>query len=238
MAGWHVEWALLDMNGTLLDPGGIAEPLGGGTEERRLVSEAFHEALLLTMADTLSGGSWRPLPEYLAATLERALRARGRELTQLEAAIQRAGRMDLFPEARAALARLQEAGLHTGVLTNSSTDAAERALESAGLRDCLDVVIGSDGVQTYKPHPRVYEHAATSLATDPGQMCLVAAHAWDVMGAMRARLRGGWVARSERWLVPIVSAPDVQGEDLQEVAAKLVMHVRSGRGRPIATPRR
>jgi hypothetical protein len=37
---------------------------------------------------------------------------------------------------------------------------------------------------------------------------------WDVMGAMRAGLRGAWVARKERWLVPIVSEPDVRGEDL------------------------
>lgn len=222
MPGWRVGWVLFDMNGTLLDPSGMAEPLGGGDAERQLVTEAFHEALLLTMADTLSGGCWRPLPEYLRAALERVLRAGGRDLASLEAAIERAGTMDAFPEAQAALAQLREAGLRAGVLTNSATDAAEHALESAGLRDLLEVVIGSDGVRTYKPHPRVYEHAAARLRTDPGQLCLVAAHAWDVMGAMRAGLRGAWVARSERWLVPIVPAPDVQGEDLEEVAAKLV----------------
>lgn len=224
MPGWRVGWVLFDMNGTLLDPSGMAEPLGGGDEERRLVTEAFHEALLLTMADTLSGGSWRPLPEYLRAALERVLRASGRDPASLEAAIERAGALDAFPEAQAALAKLREAGLRTGVLTNSSTDAAEHALESAGLRDLLEVVIGNDGVRTYKPHPGVYEHAAARLGADPDQLCLVAAHAWDVMGAKRAGLRGGWVARTERWLVPIVPAPDVQGEDLEEVAAKLVAH--------------
>jgi hypothetical protein len=38
------------------------------------------------------------------------------------------------------------------------------------------------------------------------------------MGAMRAGLRGGWVARGERWLVPVVPEPDLRGEDLEEVA--------------------
>ena len=207
---------------TLLDPAAMAEPLGGGAEERRLVSESFHEALLLTMADTLSGGAWRPLPDYLRAAIERNLRARGRGLAAVDAVIKRAGSMDAFPEAIAALATLQEAGLHTGVLTNSSTDAAEHALASAGLRDRLEVVIGSDEVRTYKPHPRVYEGAVERLGIQPERLCLVAAHAWDVMGAMRAGLRGAWVARSERWLVPVVPEPDVRGADLQDVASKLV----------------
>ncbi len=221
MGDWRVSWALFDLNGTVLDPSGIAGPLGGGAEERRLVDEAFHEALLLTMADALSGGAYRPLPEYLSATLERGLRARGRDTGPLAAAMERASAMDPFPEAGAALAALQDAGVHTGVLTNSTTEAAEGALASAGLRDRLEVVIGSDAVRTFKPHARVYEHAAASVAVEPAQICLVAAHAWDVMGAMRAGLRGAWVARSERWLMPIVPEPDVRGDDLEDIARKL-----------------
>ena len=218
MAGLHLNWTLFDLNGTLLDPSGIADPLGGGQEDRRLVSEAFHEALLLTMADSLSGGAYRPLPEYLGAALERGLRAAGRDTGPLDAAMQRAAAMDPFPEAESALALLHGAGIRVGLVTNSTADAAERALESAGLRDRFEVVLGSDAVQTFKPHPRVYQHAVDRLGADPVDVCLVAAHAWDVMGAMRAGLRGAWVARGERWLVPIVPEPDIRGEDLEDVA--------------------
>lgn len=224
-----MSWVLFDLNGTLLDPSGIADPLGGSAEDRQLVAEAFQEALLLTMADTVSGGAWRPLTDYLRATLERALRAGGRPLGPLDAAIDRAGAMDPFPEADAALTMLRDAGLRTGVLTNSTTDGAERALESVGLRDWFEVVIGSDTVRTFKPHPRVYEQAADHLDTDPAQLCLVAGHAWDVMGAMRAGLRGAWVARSERWLVPVVPQPDVQGEDLEEVTGQLAAQAQQGK---------
>lgn len=224
MAAWRVDWALFDMNGTLLDPSGIAEPLGGGAEDRRLVTEAFQEALLLAMADTISGGPWRPLPEYLRAALERALRLHGRALDRLDDAIRRAGAMDAFPEAGAALTLLRDGGLRVGLLTNSTTEAAERAIESAGLRDQFEVVIGSETVRTFKPHPRVYEHAAARLGADPTRLCLVAGHAWDVMGGMRAGLHGAWVARSERWLVPIVPEPDIRGENLDDVARQLVLH--------------
>lgn len=224
MGEWRVKWVLFDMNGTLLDPAGIADPLGGRAPDRDLVAEAFQEALLLTMADTISGGRWRPLPEYLRGTLERGLRARGRDLDSLDAAMQRAGAMDAFPEADGALALLREAGLRLGILTNSTTEAAERAIHTAGLGDHFEVVMGSESVRTFKPHPRVYEHAAARLSISPTQLCLVAGHAWDVMGAMRAGLRGAWVARSERWLVPVVPEPDLRGENLGDVARQLVAH--------------
>jgi 2-haloacid dehalogenase len=220
----RVSWVLFDLNGTLLDPTGIAEPLGGGGEDRRLVAEAFHEALLLAMADAISGGPYRPLPGYLRATLERALRAAARDTGALDAAMERAGRMDAFPEAHAALALLREARLRTGVLTNSTADSAEIALAAAGLRDSFEIVIGSDAVQAFKPDPRVYAHAAEQVRADRAGIALVAAHAWDVMGAMRAGLKGAWVARSERWLVPVVPEPDIRGEDLEDVARKLVGH--------------
>ena len=195
-----------------------------------MVGEAFHEALLMTMADTLSGGAYRPLPEYLRAALERALRAAGRDTGPLDAAMERAGAMDPFPEAARALMLLREAGLRVGVLTNSTAEAAERALESARLHNHFGVVLGSDAVEVFKPHPRVYRHAVAELGIEPAEACLVAAHAWDVTGAMRAGLRGAWVARGERWLVPMVPEPDVRGDDLEDVARKIGAGARAGAG--------
>jgi hypothetical protein len=66
------------------------------------------------MADTVSGGAYRPLPDYLRATLERVLRAGGRDLGVLDAAMRRAAAMDPFPEAESALSTLLGAGLTWG----------------------------------------------------------------------------------------------------------------------------
>src|SRR5947209_7182583 len=128
MPGTRVTWVLFDLNGTLLDPSGITEAFGGGEAERRITAEAFHEALLLTMADTVSGGEYRPLSEYLRAALERSLRAEGRDLAALDSAMERAAAMKPFPDVAGALARLGGASLKLGVLTNSTAEAAERAL--------------------------------------------------------------------------------------------------------------
>jgi 2-haloacid dehalogenase len=220
-----LRWTLFDLNGTLLDTSGIADPLGGGEQGLRLVDAAFHEALLLTMAATLSGAPYRPLTEYLRSTLERALRVAGRDTEQLDAAMERAAAMDPFPTADAALCRLRDAGLRVGVLTNTPARSAHRSLEHVGLRDRFEAVIGTDAVEVFKPHPRVYRHAVEHLEASPDEVCLVAAHGWDVMGAMQAGLRGAWVSQTEHWLTRVLPHPDVAGADLDDVAAKIVTHL-------------
>jgi 2-haloacid dehalogenase len=212
-------WVLFDLNGTLLDIASVAEPLGG---DSALVEEAFQETVLHTMADSLSGAPYRPLPDYLRGTIERRLRVAGRDTQALDAAMERAAAMDPYPEAGEALRILREGGVSTGTLTNSATEAAELALSEAGLLDLMDAVIGTDAAGVFKPHPRVYGAAVERLGVEPDEICLVAAHAWDVSGAMRAGLRAAWVSRKERWLVPTALDPEFRARDLADAARQIL----------------
>ncbi len=180
-----MEWVFFDLNGTLLDPSGMAQELGGGDEERRLVQGAFQEALLHAMADTLSGG-YRPLSEHLRAALDRWLFVSGHETKALEPMMRRADAMDPFPDAEQALKRLGDAGLHVAVLTNSSAQSARSSLERAGLLDGVAAVIGSEEVRVYKPHPMVYRHGVEHVGVAPEKCYMVAAHGWDLMGLRKS----------------------------------------------------
>jgi 2-haloacid dehalogenase len=51
---------------------------------------------------------------------------------------------------------------------------------------------------------------------------MVAAHAWDVHGAVRAGLVGGWASRLEGSYPRTFDTPDVEGADLVEVLAALL----------------
>jgi 2-haloacid dehalogenase len=195
-----LRWVLFDLNGTLLDPSGIARELGGVGEYGGLVEAAFDEALLQSMADTLSG-QYRSIPEYLRAALERRLVVGGHGTDRLDAAMRKAGAMDAFPEAAEALDRLRDGGLELAVLTNSSTDSAESSLEAAGLRGRLSKVIGSEAVRKFKPHPEVYRHGLEAVGAQPQEACMVAAHGWDLMGAKRVGMTTAWSRgrRAGRW---------------------------------------
>src|SRR5881227_3610314 len=124
-------WVLFDLNGTLVDPSGLDEPL---------MPTAFEDAIQLAMVTTLTGGQ-AAFKDLIGAALRRRLALDGRDEGDAEAALARLGEMPAFPEARAALERLAAGGLHVGVLTQSSADSAEQVLRNAGLRDAVERVI-------------------------------------------------------------------------------------------------
>lgn len=209
-------WIAFDLNGTLLDP---AAMLDGDHSE--LARAALDDAVLQAMADTLTG-EHRPFPEYLRAALERSLRVAGIEDDVLDEAMRRARTLPAFPGAAGALDSLAAAGYRIAVVTNSAGDAAQTALVAAGLDRRVETVVGADEVGAYKPDPRVYRHAATRLGAQPGSICLVAAHAWDILGAQRAGWGAAWVAHREQHLLSTVPEPTLCGADLTQAARLLV----------------
>jgi 2-haloacid dehalogenase len=126
------------------------------------------------------------------------------------------------PDAQPGLERLRGAGFRLAALTNSSSDAAEAQLSHAGLRGYFEQVLSVDRVQRLKPAPEVYRMAASSLGVQAGEMRLVAAHSWDVAGALRAGCAAGFVSRPGKVLDPLAPRPDVVGPDLEAVAAGII----------------
>ena len=207
---------LFDLNGTLVDPSAMAEPLGGGAGARRLVQASLDEAATAGMVESLTG-SYRPFSELLRAAVRSRLEAHDLE-DALDGVMDQARRMPPFPDSGPAVALLAESGISAGVLTNSETDAA-RALLRDGL-DRLDPVIGSDRAGAFKPDPRLYGHAVQEVGATPEEVLLISAHWWDVIGAKRSGLSAAWVARRGPRLEH-GPKPDVGGDDLMAVVHAL-----------------
>ncbi len=127
-----------------------------------------------------------------------------------------------FPDAAPAVTRLTEAGLRVACLTNGSASLTSAFLNRAGLGSGVDRVISAQEVYRWKPAGVVYLYAASVLDVPTDRLALVAAHDWDCHGAKRAGLTTGWVSRKSGGFGAPFAAPDVVGEDLTEVAAKLL----------------
>lgn len=127
-----------------------------------------------------------------------------------------------YPEVAKNLLRLRDAGLRLAALTNSTVRAAEAQLTFAGLRDHFEQVISSDEVHCFKPATEVYLLAAARLGVEPEQVRLVAAHDWDVTGALRAGCAATFIARPGHVMNPFGPQPDVKGADLGEVTEKIL----------------
>ena len=85
-----------------------------------------------------------------------------------------------------ALARLRDAGIRLGVVSNSD-GRVEEALVAAGLRDYFDVVLDSALVGVEKPDPAIFRAALDALGVAPAEALYVGdLYEVDVVGARAA----------------------------------------------------
>ena len=59
----------------------------------------------------------------------------------------------------------------------------------------FDEIISVEEAGAFKPHPGVYRAAACILNSEPGEIMMVAAHSFDIMGARVSGYRGAYVNR-------------------------------------------
>jgi 2-haloacid dehalogenase len=215
-----LRWVLFDLNGTLVDPAVLAQPLGDSAADEELAYEALDDANREATVLTL-GGARATFADLLAGAMRRRLALAGRDPELAADALALLGTMPAYLEAPAALETLRGVGLELGVLTQSAADAADTVLRFSGLRDRMSAVLSAPESGAFKPDPRPYRMALERIGARGDEVAFVAAHWWDVAGAMHAGLRTGWVARRDRLLPESVPEPDVRGRDLAEVAEAL-----------------
>ena len=216
-----LQWVLLNLTGTLVDPSVMAQPLGDSGADEDLVLAALDDAIAMAMADALTG-ALTPLDELVEAAMRRRLRLAGSDETKAAAARELMGTMPAYLEVPGALESLRAHGMRLGVLAQSAADATDSVLRFAGLRDRFELVLSAQEAGAYKPDLRGYRMAIERTGVTGSDICFVSTHWWDVAGAKRAGMSTGWVARRERSLLDTVPAPDYTGRDLAEIADAIV----------------
>jgi 2-haloacid dehalogenase len=106
-------------------------------------------------------------------------------------------------------------------LTNSPLPVARAQLAYAGLDGLVDDVLSADEVSELKPGPRPYALVAERTGVALGEVMLVAAHAWDVSGALAAGARAAFIARPGMVPSPLGAQPEIVTADLAALAEEL-----------------
>lgn len=214
---------VFDLNETLLDLSAL-DPLfvdAFGDKATRRVW--FAQMLQLAMSATIVG-SYAPFGEIARVALEMTARKRGVALDE-ERKRRILGGMSALPahgDVAEGLRRLREAGYRLAVLTNSTETVARAQLEAAHLDGFFPSVLSVDPVRRFKPAPETYAYAARSLGVAPADLMLVAAHDWDVAGAMHAGLAAAFVARHGTALNTLEAAPAIVAPSVREVADAII----------------
>jgi 2-haloacid dehalogenase len=126
------------------------------------------------------------------------------------------------PEVAGALSRMRADGHELAALSNSPQEVEQAQLAHAGLTECFDAILSADTVRALKPRREPYELVASTFSVPIADVTLVAAHAWDVAGALAAGCRAAFVARPGMPRNPIDPEPDLLGADLDEIADRVL----------------
>ena len=213
-----------DVNETLLDLRALDAPFTAAFGDAAMRPQWFALMLQLAFVGGLTG-------EYLDfSTAQRSaltlLAARHKIALSADRSAEILDGMKVLPphpEVRVALERLRSDGRFRLVaLTNSPAEVAVAQMRNSGLRDLLEGVYSADAVKRLKPAPEPYRMVAERMGVPIGDVRLIAAHGWDIAGALAAGCRAAFVARPGAALDPQGRQPDIIAPDLTGVADRLV----------------
>lgn len=212
-----------DVNETLLDLRALDDAFVRAFGDAALRPAWFQQMLQLSFVGGLTG-QYVDFTTAQHAALRMLAARTGKTLADDRAEEIVAGmrRLPPHPDVRDGLRALREAGFRQVTLTNSPLDVVRDQLEFAGLTDLFDDVLSADEVKELKPAPKPYRRVADRSGVAISGIRLVAAHAWDVSGALAAGARAAFVARAGAVPSPLGTQPDVVVDDLRELARRLV----------------
>jgi 2-haloacid dehalogenase len=216
---------VFDVNETLLDIAAL-EPLflrlfGDGA----VLREWFAQLVVYAQAATLAG-RYAPFGALGAGVLRMVGETHGVPVAEADVAElkDRTLGMPAHPDVLPALDRLRGAGFRLVTLTNSAPDPDASPLERTGIARLVERQFSVDPVRRFKPAPEVYLQVSEALALPSDAFCMVAAHAWDTLGAQGLGWSGALVARpgNAALSVPGLPAPDVAAPDLSALADAMI----------------
>jgi 2-haloacid dehalogenase len=86
-------------------------------------------------------------------------------------------------------------------------------------------------VRRHKPAPEAYQSVAAALEADPSDICLIASHVWDTLGAVAASWQAALILRAGNAPLDVGPQPGYIGMDLDVIAAQLIERYAEAEGK-------
>ena len=176
---------VFDVNETLLDLRAL-DPHFERAFGDASVRQAWFTQLLQTAFVSTIMGNYKDFGTIGATALDMIATRRGVTISQQDrtSILQGMRQLPPHPDVRDGLERLRNAGLRLVTLTNSTEQVAQEQIKHAGLSEYFERIFSADTVRRLKPAPEPYCMVAGRLGVDIGQTRLIAAHSWDIAGAL------------------------------------------------------
>ncbi|EDQ05595.1 2-haloalkanoic acid dehalogenase [Sulfitobacter indolifex] len=220
-----VSTIVFDVNETLLDITTLEPLFQRVFGDPSVMREWFAELILYSQTMTLSG-RYTPFGALAGGVLQMVGANKDVPITDDDVAELKSliGSMPAHADVAPALRKLRDAGFQLVTLTNSPPSPAPSPLEKAGLADFFERSFSIDDVEKFKPHPATYQMVAETLDLQTDDLCMVACHLWDTIGAQAAGCQGAFLTRPNNNLLEAegVPQPHFRSDDLVDLSEQII----------------
>lgn len=119
-------------------------------------------------------------------------------------------RLPAHKDVKPALEKLRDSECQAVMLTNGSRANTEKLVRDNDIEHLVDDIVSVEDFNIWKPQTELYRQAVLKHACAPENALLIAAHAWDVHGAIQAGFHGIWIQRHESLFHPLMGSPEHQ----------------------------
>jgi 2-haloacid dehalogenase len=214
---------LFDVNETLMDLSPLKKKVNkilGNDEGFRIW---FGMLLQYSLVDN-STSSYHDFSAIADATLDMAANTLGKKIKSQDKkdALSLIKKLNAYPDVEKGLSMLKDAGYRLATLTNSPGTTQMAQLQNAGLSKYFEQTLSIDEIKKYKPAPETYQYAAKKLGVNTEDMLLVAAHGWDIAGALAVGMQAGFIERKGQSPYPLSPKPQYSEKDLIKLAKAII----------------
>jgi 2-haloacid dehalogenase len=214
---------VFDVNETLLDLTTMEPKFERIFGDKTAMRFWFANLIMYSAALTVAG-CYVPFTDIGSAVMKMLAEIRGIKITDADTKelVEKFSTMPPHPEVPGALQKLRKAGFRLFTLTDNLLEVQTRQLERGGIVDLFERRFSADEVKHHKPSRQAYAHVEKELGVEPSQLCLIACHTWDTLGAVAAGWEAALIKRVGNDVLGVGPQPRIVGADLNDVADQLI----------------
>jgi 2-haloacid dehalogenase len=220
---------VFDVNETLLDLETM-DPIFQRIFGDRGAMRLWFANLILYSAALTVAGSYVPFTDIGGAVMKMMADVSGIKITDADKKelTDKFSTMPPHKEVPAALRKLRSAGFRLFTLTDNLLEVQTRQLTHGDIVALFERRFSADGVKHHKPSREAYGHVEKELGTKPSDMCLIACHTWDTLGAVAAGWEAALIKRVGNDVLGVGPQPNIVGNSLDDVANQLIARHKAG----------
>jgi len=216
-----------DVNETLLDLAIMKKQVGDALNGKDDLLSLWFTTMLQYSLVVSASGQYKPFGHIGAAALQMVAANNDIIISEEKArsiVVKSMQNLPPHPETKEALGLLKNEGYTLVALTNSNKESLKNKFENVGLTSYFDDLLSIESVGKFKPFTDTYNWAASKMSVKPEDCMLIAAHGWDVAGALWAGWRAAFVNRPGQQPFPLAPKTEINENNLLKVANILISY--------------